>query len=81
MNPTQQTTEERMRAVLQRFIFEASPLFSLAADSIVNGEDGWHCKACGMELDSGGGHREDCLASRILDLGGVLYAAEDVLHK
>jgi hypothetical protein len=64
---------------LRRLNHECADLFTLATDQIVNDGEHWTCKSCSMELDSGGGHRDDCCASRILDIGIALHTSEAAL--
>lgn len=72
---------EGLRTALQRLKGETDALFTLATDAIIHDSEGWHCKSCGMELDTGGTHKADCCASRILDLNHALYFAEEALKR
>lgn len=77
------TTNERddLRGALARLKAECDALFTLACDSIIHDSEGWRCRSCGMELDTGGTHKGDCCASRILDLNHALYFAEEALKR
>lgn len=74
---------QELEVALRPFVEMIDELGQLADDCIKpSGEGDWGCSSCGEELsDPNGGHKPNCLQSKIVDVLALCAKAESILAK
>lgn len=70
---------EGLRGALLPLLAESVSVLEHLDNYIKQSEDGWFCSCCGEGLEGDGGHREDCLVNKALNMSTPCMNAEKAI--